>query len=333
MMANQIRALLTKRREPALALLIGVLIILVGIRAPFFISLDSLSGVLTDTSILMMLACAEMLVILTRGIDLSLAANVALTGMAMSLLSMTYPDLPVLAYIVGSMIVGLGLGAFNGFFVAIVGIPPIVVTLGTLSMFRGLVFVLSGGQWVNRHEMPDTYQMFPMETFLGLPHLLWIAIIVVPLLWLFTNHTTAGRSLYAIGGNPQAARYVGIPIAARLFMVYALAGMISGLCGYLWTARFAVAYTEIALGFELVVIAACVIGGVSIGGGVGTIPGVVLGALFLGLIANALPVMGWSPFWKQAISGVVILAAVVLNSRSNKRQGKLIVRREEASSS
>ncbi len=333
MTASDLRALLTRRREPALALLIVVLVVLIGIRAPFFVSIDSLSGVLTDTSILMMLACAEMLVILTRGIDLSLAANVAFTGMAVALLSMSYPELPVVAYIVSALLIGLVLGAFNGFFVAIIGIPPIVVTLGTLSMFRGLVFVISGGEWVNRHEMPDIYQMFPMETFLGLPHLLWVAVTVIPMFWLFMNHTKAGRSLYAIGGNPQAARYVGIPIEARLFMVYAIAGMIAGLCGYLWTARFAVAYTEIAIGFELVVIAACVIGGVSIAGGVGTIPGVVLGALFLGLIANALPVMGWSPFWKQAISGAVILIAVVLNSRSHKRQGKLIVRRDEATAS
>ena len=322
-------ATVTGRREPALALLIVLLLVLIGLRAPFFITFDSFEGVLTDTSILMMLAVAEMLVILTRGIDLSLAANVALTGMAMALLSQAHPDLPVIAYVVGAMLFGAGLGAFNGFFVAVVGLPSIVVTLGTLSMFRGLVFVLSGGAWVNKHEMSETYQTFPMDRFLGIPHLLWIAIIVIPLMWVFVQHTKAGRSLYAIGGDPQAARYVGVPVAARLFMAYAMGGLIAGLSGYLWTARFAVAYTEIAVGFELVVIAACVIGGVSIAGGVGTIPGAVLGALFLGVIANALPVMGWSPFWKQAISGAIILVAVVVNSRGERRKGKIIVRRAE----
>ncbi len=114
------------------------------------------------------------------------------------------------------------------------------------------------------------------------------------------------------------------------FLVFCLSGLIAGLAGYLWVARFAIAFTEVAIGFELVVIAACVIGGVSIAGGIGTVPGAVLGALLLGVIGNALPVIQVSPFFQMAISGTVILAAVIVNSRSEKRRGRLIVRRQAA---
>ena len=119
---------------------------------------------------------------------------------------------------------------------------------------------------------------------------------------------------------------MGINTRARLFTVYTLTGGLAGLCGYLWVARFAIAYTEIALGFELLTVAACVIGGVGIAGGTGTVLGAVLGALFLGVLQNALPVMGISPFWQMAVSGTAILAAVIVNSRGQRQKGMQILR-------
>ena len=143
--------------------------------------------------------------------------------------------------------------------------------------------------------------------------------------WLFLAMTRTGRGLYAVGGNPVAARYCGIDLPRQQFLVYTMSGAISGLCGYLWVSRYGVAYSEIASGYELTVIAACVIGGVSIAGGVGSVAGTLLGALFLGVIVNALPVMQITPFWQMAISGAVILAAVVVNARAEKRGVKLIL--------
>ncbi len=317
-----------RRREAVLALLILVLLGLIGLRSPVFLTLGSLEDVLTDTSILVMLAVGQMLVILTRGIDISVASNLAFTGMFVALLSQSVPTLPVPVFMFAAAAIGLTLGAVNGFFVAVVGIPPIVTTLGTLSAYRGLIFVLSKGAWVSSHEMSQAFQQFPMATFLGVTHLVWIAGAVSALAWVFLNHTRTGRALYAAGGNPLAAQYVGISVPRMQFLVFCLSGLIAGLAGYLWVARFAIAFTEVAIGFELVVIAACVIGGVSIAGGIGTVPGVVLGALFLGVIGNALPVIQVSPFFQMAISGTVILAAVIVNSRSEKRSGKLIVRRQ-----
>jgi rhamnose transport system permease protein len=204
--------------------------------------------------------------------------------------------------------------------------PPIVVTLGTMSVYRGLVFVLSSGAWVNAHELAPHFLAFPHERFAGLTHLVWAALLVVAASSVFLHHRRAGRELFALGGNPAAARYVGIDGPRRELMVYALIGLLSGLCGYLWVARYAVAYTETALGFEMQTIAACVIGGVSIRGGRGSVAGSMLGAAFLVILFNALPVIGVSPFWQNAISGAAILAAVVLNSRSERqRSGKRIL--------
>jgi rhamnose transport system permease protein len=146
----------------------------------------------------------------------------------------------------------------------------------------------------------------------------WVALLVAVAGHLLLAQRRAGRELFALGGNPAAARYVGIDAPRRLFSVYALSGLLSGLCGYLWVARYAVAYTETALGFEMQTIAACVIGGVSIRGGRGSVVGCLLGAAFLVVLFNALPVVDVSPFWQPAISGAAILAAVILNSRSER---------------
>jgi rhamnose transport system permease protein len=207
-----------------------------------------------------------------------------------------------------------------------VGLPAIVVTLGTLTIFRGSAFVLSGGEWVNTFQMSHAYLDLPRRMLFGLPLLAWAAVAVIALAALLFTRTAAGRALYAVGGNPAAAVYVGIDAGRTVFSAFCFSGLLAGLCGYLWVSRFAVAYVDIAAGFELDVIAACVIGGVSISGGLGSVGGAVLGALFLGIIKNALPVVGISPFWQMSISGAIIIAAVILNTRAERTKGRIILR-------
>jgi len=316
---------LWKRREWQLALILVAMLALIGLRAPVFLTARSLDGLLTDTAILVMMALAQMLVILTRGIDLSVAATLALAGMVVALLVQKYPALPVAAVIPIAVLCGAALGALNGALIGYLQLPPIVVTLGAMSVWRGSIFVLSKGAWVSSHQMSAAFIAFPLERWFGLTSLVWIAGALVLAAWWLSRHTRFGRELYAIGNHPVSARYVGVPIARRLFGVYLLSGAVAGLCGYLWVARYAVAFTEIAYGFELSVIAACVIGGISIAGGVGSVAGALLGALFLGIIANALPVVQVSPFWQSAITGLVIVVAVVLNAREGRRVGKQIL--------
>jgi rhamnose transport system permease protein len=325
---NPIRRKVTSNRDAALGVIILALLLLIAIRAPVFLSAGSLDTLVTDGSLLAMMAVTQMLPLITGGIDLSMPATMALTGMATALLSQAHPDMPVIATIAIALGIGLILGALNGSLIAYLGIAPIVITLGTMNIYRGAVFMLSHGAWVNAKDFGKAYLAFPMGRLLGLTHIVWIAAGIIAAVYVFLNSMQKGRELYALGGNPSAASYVGIPITRNKMMVYIITGLVSGLCGYLWVARYAIAYTEIALGFELQTIAACVIGGVSIAGGRGTIAGCLLGAAFLVIIYNALPIINVSPFWQMALSGAVVLAAVILNSRSEYSHGKVILERD-----
>lgn len=311
-------------------MMLGVLIVMtaaIATRFPGFVTLDNLREIFTDTAILMILALGQMMVILTRCIDLSVAANLALTGMIVGMMNIAFPSIPAAMFLVIAPLTGLVLGALNGFFVWRFAMPSIVVTLGTMSIFRGMIFVLTDGEWINAHEMSGSFLATPRSDFLGLQLLAWIALLLVGAVWLFMGYTRAGRSIYAVGGNPTAAVYTGINVGGSQFLAFCVSGMLSGLAGYLWVARYAVAYVDVARGFELDVVAACVIGGVSIAGGIGTVGGVVLGALFLGIVKNALPVIGVSPFWQMAISGAVIVIAVAINAGRDKSTGKRILRK------
>lgn len=321
---------LLKQRELLLLVIIALMVGLFASRAPGFASAGNLANIFNDTSILIITALGQMAVILTKSIDLSVAANLAFTGMAVAMLNATYPGLPLVLLIVLAVGIGAVLGAINGILVWKLNIPAIVVTLGTLTIYRGMAFVLSGGAWVNAHQMTAPFLNTPRTVVFGLPLLGWTAILIVALIYVLLTRTFFGRALYASGGNPTAAVYTGIDVGRTRFFAFVLSGALAGLCGYLWVSRYAVAYVDVAAGFELDSVAACVIGGISTLGGIGTVAGAVLGALFLGVIKNALPVIDISPFWQMAISGSVIILAVIFNARQEKRRGRIILRDKAA---
>jgi rhamnose transport system permease protein len=314
------------------ALLMGAIIVLLGLvatRFPSFITPVNLASVFNDTSPLILLAIGQMIVILTKCIDLSVAANLALTGMVVAMINVVAPDVPVVVIMIVAIGLGTLMGAFNGILVWKLDIPPIVVTLGTMTIFRGIIFLISDGKWVNSHEMTDAFKAFPRAEFFGVPTMSWTAIFVLTVFTIVMTRTTVGRSFYAVGGNPHAATYTGINVGKSQFFAFTISGALAGLTGYLWVSRYAVAYVDIAGGFELDVVAACVIGGVSIAGGIGSVGGAVLGALFLGVIKNALPVINVSPFWQLAISGTAIIIAVAFNARANRDRGRIILKSAE----
>ena len=314
------------------ALLMGAIIVLLGLvatRFPSFITPENLASVFNDTSPLILLAIGQMIVILTKCIDLSVAANLALTGMVVAMINVVAPDVPVVVIIIVAIGLGTLMGAFNGILVWKLDIPPIVVTLGTMTIFRGIIFLISDGKWVNSHEMTDAFKAFPRAEFFGVPTMSWTAIFVLIAFTIVMTRTTMGRSFYAVVGNPHAATYTGINVGKSQFLAFTISGALAGLTGYLWVSRYAVAYVDIAGGFELDVVAACVIGGVSIAGGIGSVGGAVLGALFLGVIKNALPVINVSPFWQLAISGTAIIIAVAFNARANRDRGRIILKSAE----
>jgi rhamnose transport system permease protein len=322
-------ARLLRSRDTILTAALIALILLVETRFSGFAAPGSLAAIFNDTSILIILALGQMAVILTKCIDLSIAANLALTGMVVAMINAAMPGVPIVALILVAIALGAALGAFNGILVWKLQIPPIVVTLGTMTIFRGLIFVLSGGTWINAHEMSQAFTAIPRMSFLGLSTLSWTALVIVAAFAVLIGRTPLGRAFYAVGGNAHAAVYTGISVGRTQFMAFVISGALAGLCGYLWVSRYAVAYVDVAAGFELDVVAACVIGGISIAGGMGTVRGAVLGALFLGIIKNALPVAGISPFWQLAISGAAIIVAVAFNARAERSRGRVILKSAE----
>jgi rhamnose transport system permease protein len=293
------------------------LLLLAGVPAkafPLFATFSSIKCVIDDTAILMLVALAQMPVILTRSIDLSVASNLAFTGMCTALFSHVFPDAGVTATILLALTIGTALGALNGLLVWLLEVPSIVATLGTLAIYRGLVFVVSGGTWVTSGKLPAAFLDFVRTNVLGFTPLSWLTAAVTILAYLGFRYTVIGRSFFIAGSNPDAAAYAGIDIGRMRFIALTLSGAIAGLCGYFWVSRFAIASTDLAYGFELQAIAACVIGGVSIAGGRGTVRGVVAACICLGIIKSALPLIGVSPFWQMAISGLVIIGAAAHNA-------------------
>lgn len=309
---NSLRALM-KRREAVLVGLILLLFTLVSLRAPGFATVGNVNDILNDTALLVMMGLAQYLIILTGGIDLSVASIMGLSGMCAAMVNKLDPSMPIPFVVLIALGAGLALGAFNGTLVGWAGISSIIATLGTISLYRGTIFLMSGGQWISAHEMTEGFKLIPDAKFLGISAIIWYMVLVVALFSVFMNLTRTGREIYALGGNKTAAGYVGIKEKKVNFLVFCLSGLVSGFCGLLYVARYAAAQNDTASGFELATVAACVIGGVSIAGGSGTVSGVVLGAVFLGIINNALTVINLSPFYQMAIQGFVILTAIVAN--------------------
>lgn len=302
---------LAKFREAGISIFILILMIAVTVRAPSFLTVDNFEDILLNISILTIVALAQTMVIITHGIDLSVSSMIGLVGMMVAFVVKQNPEFPVLFSVLLGMGLGAVLGSFNGLIITYGNVPPIIATLGTLSVYRGLVFFYSQGTWINSFELPAAFKLLSKGTPLGLPNMVIIALIVAGLVYYFLNYTRTGRDIYAVGSNPEAAQYSGIRKQRIIFLVYLLSGLLSGLAAVLWVSRFESAQTNTALGFELQTVAASVVGGVSISGGVGTVPGVMLGALLLGIIQNSLTLIRISPFWQLAAQGLLILIAVI----------------------
>ncbi|MGQ9625519.1 MAG: ABC transporter permease [Anaerolineae bacterium] len=315
-------------REMGIFLFIIVLVIVVSLRSPYFLTVENFRDILLDIAALSIVSIGQTMVILTRGIDLSVGSGLAFSGMVVGMAVSTYQWMPPLLALVMGMGIGLILGSFNGLMVTKGRVPPIIATLGTLSIYRGLTFAVSGGAWVDAAELPASFKALARNDILGIPNLVLFAAAVAVIAFYFLNHTRLGREIYAVGSNPIAAKVVGIQVNRIHFLVFILSGLLYGMAGVLWVSRYASAQSDSATGFELQTVAASVVGGVNIFGGSGTIPGVLLGSLLLGIIINALNLVRISPFWKLAVQGLVILLAVVTDALISRRlQRALTVRR------
>lgn len=322
-------------RNPALFRemgMIGAILLLclfVQIRNSNFFTWENVDDVLTNTAILSILSVGMMMVIITRGIDLSLGSTLALAGMVTTKVMIVYPGLPIpLAFLMG-----IGIGTLCGFIVGAMvswgSVPPIIASMGMMNAYRGITFLVSDGQWVSAHQMTNPFKAIATGRFLGINNLVLIAVLVFIAAYVFLQHTNPGRRIYAVGSNPEAADVSGIPVKRILCMVYMIMGALSGLCGILWVSKYASAQGNTAAGYEMSVIAACVLGGVSVDGGSGRIGGLILGGLFYGILSNSLPMLNVSAFWQQSIQAVIILMAIILNVLIKRRMDFMNAKRRK----
>lgn len=320
---------LLRHRDASLLLVIVVILAIISARAPEYLALGNLANLLSNWGFLIILVVGQLGVLLTRGIDLSQASILAFTGMFLALLSQTAPGLPAGAYVLAAVAMGGLWGGVNVLLISLANLPPIIATLGTMTIIRGLIFVLSDGAWISSHEMADNFKSLPAGAIGTIPNVFVIATVTALIVWVLQTHRRLGRDVYAFGGNPTAARNAGISRRKVECLVYMLSGAVAGLCGYLWAGRYAIAYTQSAEGREFAIIAACVIGGASITGGRGTVLGVVLGAFFIAMLETALPFLRIAPFYQLAVTGAVILIAVGVNARVERTPGRQLLAPKE----
>ncbi|MGN0149575.1 MAG: ABC transporter permease [Clostridia bacterium] len=279
-----------------------------------FLTIENISDMLAETAVLAICAVGMMFVIVTGGIDLSIGAIMALGAMAGCTALKNNQSIPIIAVIGIAMAVGLICGLLNGVLVSKLKILPIIATLGTMNIYRGITYLVANGSWIKQQEMGAKFLSLATGKVLGINNLIIIAVIVYIIAFFFMTKTRTGRKIYAVGNSEESARVSGIKTDNTLIMVYTLLGVIAGLAGTLYVCKYGVAQGETCTGYEMNVIAACVLGGVSINGGTGRVPGVLLGAILLGILNNAMPLIHVSSFWQEAIRGLIILLSIVANS-------------------
>lgn len=317
---------MARQRELSLIAIMFILGGLVSLGAPQFLTVANISQVSSLAMIVAVAAVGQAFVIITRNVDLSVEATIGLVAfiVARSLELRLFE--PLIAILVG-LALGLGLGMLNGIIVAVFRVPAIVATLGTLSAYRGVDYLIAGPHQVPLAGLTPGFTEPARDTILGIPQFVVLAIVVVVIGTAVLRWTRFGRQVYAVGSNPEAAAILGIPSRRVVFIAFSVSGLLAGVAGVMWVMQFGTINGTSATGVVLAVVAACVVGGVNIFGGSGSLAGAALGALFLGFIANALILVGLSQFWLQAIYGLVILVAVSADTLILRRVQRAASRR------
>ncbi len=308
---NFLSHLRPKGREASLGIILVLTMGVTGIINPRFLTGDGTRDLLSSTSIVALMAIGIAPVVIMRHIDLSISSTVGLSAWMVANLCAHHKNFSWWQCFVIAGLIGVAVGALNGILVAGLRLPALVVTLGTLYIVRGLVYVISNSVDYNAQEMPPSLLAIGHHVFLGLFPLTFILVLIMMLItaW-FMKYRKPGRDCYAIGSNPPAADLVGIKVFRRTFLAYVFSGFMAGIAGVFYLIRFAQVDSTAFYGQELAVVAAVVIGGVTIAGGSGTTVGAVIGALLVQTIQGALAALGVDAFWKSAINGLLLIIAI-----------------------
>jgi ribose transport system permease protein len=290
------------------------LFIILSIASPNFLTSTNLSSVVRQTAVINIMALGMTVIIIAGGIDLSVGSILALAGL---LGAMTMEKYGIGWGMAAGMLVGMLCGFANGLMITSLRISPFIVTLGTMGIYRGFALIISKGLPV--HEIPPSFSYLGEGTLLGVPFVLWILLICAVVTHTMLEHTRHGRYAFSIGSNPDAAFYAGVPVKFHTTLVYAGAGLLTGLAGMIEVSRLMTGQPTGGQGYELTAIAAVVIGGGSLRGGEGSVMGTLVGAFIMGLLANGSDLLGTNPYWQQVIIGAVIILAVAFDELRKRR--------------
>lgn len=302
-------------RYGMLFILLG-LIICMSVLSPTFFTSGNLLNIVRQMSVIGIVAIGVTIIIISQGIDLSSGSVIALVSVVVATFVQA-DSYPVLLGIVIALGVGLLTGVINGTIIAKGKIAPFVVTLGMMTAARGLALLYSDGRPIG--NLSDSFKFIGQGTILGIPVPIIIFALVGLVSYILLNKTKFGKYVYAIGGNEQAARIAGVNVEKYKIFIYSYAGLLSAIAGIILTSRIASGQPTAGVMYELDAIAAAVIGGTSLSGGIGTIGGTIIGALIIGVMNNGLDLLNVSSYWQQILKGAIIVTAVLIDARKNKK--------------
>ncbi|WP_345751507.1 ABC transporter permease [Microbacterium rhizophilus] len=322
--------ILTARETGIVLALLIVIAVATAANRSFVFSGDGWRDLLLTPSLLLLVAVGQAVVIVTRNVDLSVGSVVGLTAYLTGRLFIDVPGIsPILVFLAG-LALGAVLGLVNGALVAYARVPALVITLGTMYVYRGVNVWWTGSDRINASDLPRDFRGLGTGLLGPIPYLTLIAVLVLVVAGWYLGTRRSGRELYAIGSDPAAAHLYGLPVTRRILTAFVVSGALSGFAGVLFAARYGTVASNAGYGWELQAIGAAVIGGVAIAGGVGTVWGAAIGAFLLLTINRALPIIGIDDFWQQAVVGALIIGAIVLDRvLAVRRHRRLIAQREE----
>jgi ribose/xylose/arabinose/galactoside ABC-type transport system permease subunit len=280
-----------------------------------FLNWSNLSQVVRALSFIAIMAIGQSAVIIAGGVDLSVGSILGLSGVITTVMLSGSSFNIVPAMIVGTL-AGGACGVMNGLLVTEAKLPPFIATLGMMSIARGLAFAITEGETIR--NLPPSFLAIGQGTLAAVPVPVLVMVLLGAAATLFLRKSRTGRYVYAIGGNEEAAIYSGVRVKQVKLIVYAMSGLAAGIAGVLFVSRFGVGQSTAGLGYELDVIAAAVIGGISLSGGRGSVPGAIVGSLLMGILRNGLVLLNVSAYWQQVAIGLVIVLAVMLDRKARR---------------
>jgi rhamnose transport system permease protein len=306
---------MARARESSIFAVLAIVVLAVGLQQHRFLSIANIRNIFLAIALLLVLTVGETLVLLGRNFDLSIGSTVGLSAMVSGLVFKGDHGASEVLVIIIAIAVGAAVGLTNGLLITYLRVPSIVLTLGMLYLVSGLTYIVAKGNQVNPYDVPSGFvSLSETSPILGIPWIVIIAFVFAAIVAAGLRWTRHGRSLYALGSNPEAAQLRGLPARRLVIATFAMSGAAAGIGGAIYLSQYGLVQVDAGSGLELQAITAAIVGGVSIFGGAGTILGVTAACVLLGAITNGIAVLGYSPFLQDTVFGALLVLAVVANS-------------------